>query len=202
VLIGIVNPAYAIGLILLISALAVVLLYNRLIRLRNKLQSAFSQMDVQLKRRHDLIGNLVNTVRGYLKHENHVMQSLAEARARADATSMAADTPIDVDSLRSLGESEQALTGALGRLLIVVESYPDLKASRNMADLMEALTTTENRIAFARQAYNDAAMFYNAAIQTVPATWLAAVLGFQVAGYFEIENASDRAVPQTFEVGS
>lgn len=190
--------AYTISLFLVLVVLAVALLYNRLVGLRNRLRNAFSQIDVQLKRRHDLIANLAETARGYLHHERELLESLAAARSQADASVNAANT--SADTLRSLGESENVLTSALGRLLAVVEAYPDLKANQTLLALMEELTTTENRVAFARQAYNDSAMFYNTAIQTIPSNLLAGPFGFQSVGFFEMDNPADRDVPRVFEV--
>lgn len=163
----------------------VVAIYNRLVGLRNRCCNAFSEIDIQLKRRHDLIPNLVQTASGYLQHERGTLEAVSQARARAVAA--------ERGTMRELGEAETALSGALGRLLAVAEAYPQLKANETMSMLMEDLTTTENRIAFARQAYNDAAMFYNTALQSVPANWIASAGRFAPAEFFALENSGDKA---------
>lgn len=180
--------------------MGMVLLYNRWVALQNRFHKAFAEIEVQLKRRHDLIPNLVNTVRGYLKHEHNLLQELAEARANATGAMETAEKGIGShDAMNGLGAAENSLTTVLGRLLAVAEAYPELKANQTMLALMEELTTTENRIAFARQAFNDEVMFFNTAIQTFPANLLSEMFGFHPAEFFEMENISERAVPQVFD---
>jgi LemA protein len=171
-------------------------IYNRLVGLRNRYRNAFSLIDVQLKRRHDLIPNLVETVKGYLQHERGTLEAVAVARSNAMAAGQsAALNPGEAQVMSKLSSAETTLTGALGRLLAISESYPQLKANQAMAQLMEDLTTTENRIAFARQAYNDAVMFYNTVCQTVPANLIASLFHFSHAEFLMIENAADKTTP-------
>src|SRR5688572_6160180 len=137
-------------------------IYNRLVSLRNRFKNAFSQIDVQLKRRYDLIPNLVETVKGYMKHERETLEAVISARNQARSVEQrAAGSPGDPTAMRELMAAEQALTGTLGKLFALSEAYPDLKANANMQQLQEELASTENRVAFARQAYNDAVMQYN-----------------------------------------
>ncbi|HEY8554890.1 MAG TPA: LemA family protein [Burkholderiales bacterium] len=175
----------------------VVYLYNRLIVLRNRVKNAFAQIDVQLTRRHDLIPNLVETVKGYLKHERETLEAVIQARNAAVASlrAVAAD-PTRADVVKRLAGAEGALNGALGRLLAVVEAYPDLKANQNMMQLSEELTSTENRVAFARQAYNDAVMEYNNARETFPGSIVAGTFRFAPGTLLEIEDVAKRAVPK------
>lgn len=170
--------------------------YNRLVTLRNAYRNAFSQIDVQLKRRHDLIPNIVETAKGYLQHERSTLDEVTSARAAAvNAAAAAAASPGEAAVMAQLSSAETTLTTALGRLLAVAENYPDLKANQLMLQLMEELTTTENRVALARQAYNDDVMFYNTAIQKVPANIIASWFHFIPAEFFQIDNASDRETP-------
>jgi LemA protein len=172
-------------------------IYNRLVRLRNVFRNAFAQIDVQLKRRYDLIPNLVETARGYMKHERETLEAVVAARNQAlQAEQRAAGSPGDAAALRGLQGAEAGLAGALSRFLAVVEAYPDLKANQNMAQLMEELTSTENKVAFARQAYNDAVMTYNTARETFPNVLLAGPLGFGPATLFEVEAPAERAAPK------
>jgi LemA protein len=166
------------------AAAALVWLYNGLVRLRNHVRSAWSQIDVQLKRRHDLIPNLVAAVRGYLQHEQDVLTRVTEARTRAVAASGAGEA----------GAAEGELGRAVGRLLAVIEAYPDLKANANVLALQEELITTENRIGFARQLYNDLVARYNTRQQVFPVNLLARSLGFAPADFFQAD-AAERAVP-------
>lgn len=165
--------------ILLALIVYVVAIYNRLVALRNRFKNAFAQIEVQLKRRYDLIPNLVETARGYLQHERATLQAVVEARNTAAAmlNTVAAD-PGNAAAMRSLGGAEGALVGALGRLNVVMEAYPDLKASQNMQQLSEELTSTENRVAFARQAFNDAVMAFNTYRQSFPPVVFAGLFGF------------------------
>lgn len=171
--------------------------YNGLVGLRNRYQNAFSQIDVQLKRRYDLIPNLVETAKGYMKHEKETLEAVISARNAAySAEQKAAQNPGDPQSIRGLASAEGALGGALSRLMAVAEAYPDLKANQNMMMLQEELTSTENKVAFARQGYNDAVTQYNTKREMFPAVMVAGPLGFGPAQLFEVENASERQAPQ------
>jgi LemA protein len=175
----------------------VVVLYNRLIVLRNRIKNAFAQIDVQLTRRHDLIPNLVETVKGYIKHERETLEAAIQARNTAIASlKAAAADPSRADAVRQLAGAEGALSGALGRLLAVAEAYPDLKANQNMMQLSEELTSTENRVAFARQSYNDMVLQYTNARETFPSSIVAGTFRFTPASMLEIEDVAKRAVPK------
>lgn len=187
------------GTIILITAIIALLLlfiigkYNKLVSLRNRFKNAFAQIDVQLKRRYDLIPNLVETAKGYLKHERETLEAVTAARNQAAAAGQkAASNPADAAAIKGLIGAETALTGALGRLFAVVEAYPDLKANQNMLALMEELTSTENKIAFARQAYNDVVMTYNTRCQSFPDMLIAAPFGFKEAALFEITRPEEK----------
>ena len=172
-------------------------LYNSLVALRNRFKNAFAQIDVQLKRRYDLIPNLVETAKGYLKHERETLEAVIKARnIAAAAAQSAAANPADANAMRSLATAEAGLGGALSRLMVVSEQYPDLKANQNMMQLTEELTSTENKIAFARQAYNDAVMTYNTRRETFPTVVLAGALGFQPAELFKVEDPTERNAPR------
>ena len=179
--------------IVVLLLLWVVSLYNGLVTLRNRFKNAFAQIDVQLKRRYDLIPNLVETAKGYLRHERETLESVVASRNRAvSAEQVAAARPGDPDAMRQLQAAEAGLTAGLGRLFALAEAYPDLKANQTMAQLMEELASTENRIAFARQAFNDAVMAYNTRRETFPSVLLAGPLGFQAAQLWEIEAPQER----------
>lgn len=184
----------ALAVLLALVAAAVlgwVVLYNGLVTKRNAFKNAFSQIDVQLKRRYDLIPNLVETAKAYLKHERGTLEAVIAARNGAQtAAARAAANPGDPAAMTGLSAAEGVLTGSLGRLLAVAEAYPDLKANQTMGQLMEELSSTENRISFARQAYNDAVMTYNNARETFPGMLVAG--GFQAAQPFEIEKPAER----------
>jgi LemA protein len=168
-------------------------IYNRLVRLRNQFKNAFSQIDVQLKRRYDLIPNLVETAKGYIRHERETLEAVVAARNHAvTAEQAAAARPGDPEAMRQLQSAEAGLTAGLGRLFAVAEAYPDLKANQTMQTLMEELTSTENRVAFARQAYNDGVTQYNTARETMPTALLAGAFGFQEAHLWEIEAPQER----------
>jgi len=182
---------------LLVLVLLVIGIYNKLVTLRNRYRNAFAQIDVQLKRRYDLIPNLVETAKGYLKHERETLEAVIQARNQAAAAGQkAAAQPGDPNAMRSLAGAEGQLSAALGRLFVVVEAYPDLKANQNMLALQEELTATENKIAFARQAFNDAVTAYNIARETLPAVIFAGMFGFQPADLFEIEEPGQREAPK------
>ena len=183
--------------VLVVAAIFVVSIYNGLVTARNQYKNAFSQIDVQLQRRYDLIPNLVETAKGYLKHERETLEAVIAARNTALAGLKAAQAnPGDPEAMKRLGSAEGALTGALGRLLAVSESYPDLKANQNMMQLSEEITSTENRVAFARQAYNDAVMSYNNRREVFPNSFIAGPFGFLPAQMLEIEKPEMRAAPK------
>lgn len=183
--------------VVLVVLVGFFLIYNRLVTLRNRYRNAYAQIDVQLLRRHDLVPNLVETTRAYLQHERATLEAVIAARAAAvSAEQRASAQPGDAAALAALGQAEAALGGAIGRLLAVVEQYPDLKADATVARLSEELASTENRLAFARQAYNDAVMHYNTAIELFPNVLVAGPMGFAPAGLFELEDAAVRALPQ------
>ncbi len=179
-----------IGLVVIAVVLAIAI-YNGLVTRRNAYRNAYSQIDVQLKRRHDLIPNLVETAKGYLKHERGTLEAVVTARnAALVAARAAAANPGDPQAMSALSGAEGALTGVLTRFLAVAEAYPDLKANANMLALQEELSSTENRIAFSRQAYNDAVMAYNNARETFPGLLLAG--GFPAATLFETQAPAER----------
>ncbi len=186
---------------LAIIAMAVIFLttlYNRLVTLRNRFKNAFSQIDVQLKRRYDLIPNLVDTAKGYLAHERETLEAVVKARNIAvGAEQKAALDPSDSGAMSQLMGAESALGGALSRLMVTVEAHPELKADRTMSELTEELRSTENRIAFARQAYNDAVTGFNTEREKFPTVALAGALGFTGAALFEILDATERTAPKT-----
>lgn len=183
--------------LLLILVFAIVGIYNRLVTLRNRFKNAFAQIDVQLKRRYDLIPNLVETAKGYMKHERETLEAVIQARNMASAASQkAAAHPEDPNAIKGLIGAEATLTGTLGRLFALSEAYPDLKANQNMMQLTEELTSTENKIAFARQAYNDSVMTYNTARETFPNNVVAGAFNFQEAQLFQIEDEQERGAPQ------
>jgi len=158
--------------------LYLVSIYNRLVALKNRFENAFAQIEVQLKRRYDLIPNLIETVKGYMKHERETLEAVVTARNTAlSALSKAAGSPGDSSAMATLASAESALTGALGKLNVVVEAYPELKADQSMAQLSEELITTENKVAFARQAFNDAVTNYNSYKQSFPPVMLASLFG-------------------------
>ncbi|MCH9651235.1 MAG: LemA family protein [Deltaproteobacteria bacterium] len=185
--------ALAFLVVILVLIAWVVGLYNNLVKLRNRFKNAFAQIDVQLKRRYDLIPNLVETVKGYMKHERETLEAVIAARNQASsAAESAAASPGDAGAMSALIGAESALSGTLGRLFALAEAYPDLKANQNMAQLMEELTSTENKVGFARQAYNDSVTAYNTACETFPSVLIANSMGFKEATLFEIEEAAER----------
>jgi len=184
-------------LLLLALAAVAVSLYNRLITTRNAYGNAFAQIDVQLTRRHDLVPNLVEVARRYMQHERETLEAVISARAAAvDGLRNAAANVSDPAALQKLASAENVLAGALGRLLAVAEAYPDLKADRTMAQLAEEVTSTENKVAFARQAYNDQVMTYNNARESFPGNLVAGFFNFAPAQLLQIESATKRDVPK------
>jgi LemA protein len=201
------NPLFALGgaAIALIVILAVVGLlalfamgiYNNLVTLRNRYKNAYSQIDVQLKRRYDLIPNLVETAKAYMGHEKDTLEAVVAARTLAvSASQKAASNPGDPASMSQLGNAENQLNGALGRLLAISEAYPDLKANQNMLAIQEELTSTENKVGFARQSYNDAVMSYNNAREVFPNVLFAGAFGFAPAQLFELDSPKEREAPR------
>lgn len=183
--------------ICILLALYVTGIYNRLVRLRQRYKNAYSQIDVQLKRRYDLIPNLVETAKGYLQHERETLEAVIQARNQAQqANQKAAQDPGDPEAMQELAAAETALTGTLGRFFALSEDYPDLKANQTMGQLMEELRSTENRVAFARQAYNDSVMEYNTQREVFPSAIFAQMLDFKPAELFEIEDDAQRETPR------
>jgi LemA protein len=185
-------------IVLLVLAVGVLIVtYNRLVALRNRVGNAFAQIDVQLKRRHDLIPNLVEIARKYMSHERETLEAVVAARSRAASVqAQAGASPTDAAAIAAMGAAEGALTESVRRLFAVAEAYPDLKANSTMMQLSEELTSTENKVAFARQAYNDAVMGLNTGVKSFPAVLFAAALGFREAGMLEpIASAAEREVP-------
>jgi LemA protein len=172
-------------------------IYNNLVSSRNRVGNAFSQIDVQLTRRYDLIPNLVEAVKGYMGHERGTLEAVIEARNAAQAgLKKAAADPSDAAAIQGLAAAEATLSGTLGRLFALAEAYPDLKANQNMLALQEELTSTENKVAFARQAFNDAVLSYNNACQNFPGNLVANNFGFKTAEYLELEEPEKRSVPK------
>jgi len=188
------------GTVLLIIFIGIILfgvnMFNRLVSGRNAYKNAFAQIDVQLTRRHDLIPNLVETAKGYMAHEKETLEAVINARnAAVNGLSSAKADPTNPEAMKNLGQAEQGLNGALGRLFALSESYPDLKANENMMQLSEELTTTENKVSFARQAFNDAVMMYNNLREQFPSNFIANWFSFEAAELLEIENEAMRDVP-------
>jgi len=178
----------AIVVIVVVAAFAFIALYNRLIVLRNRVDNAWSQIDVQLRRRYDLIPNLVEVVKGYASHESETFEKVTQARNMA----------IQAQTVQEQGQAENMLTGALKTLFAVAEAYPDLKANQNFMMLQQELAGTEGKIAYSRQFYNDSVMSFNTAIQSFPANLVAGMLGFAQRDYFEIEAAATEPVAVSF----
>jgi LemA protein len=174
-----------IGLAILL-ALWLIAVYNGLVRIRNQVKNAWSQIDVQLKRRHDLVPNLVETVKGYAAHEKDTLEGVIQARNQA----------VNASGVEQASRAEGELSQALGRLMVVVEQYPDLKANQNFLSLQEELTSTENKIGFARQYYNDEVMRYNTRIQSVPANIVAQMFSFKQEAFFELQDQAAREAPK------
>ncbi len=171
--------------------------YNGLVSLRLRYKNAFAQIDTQLKRRYDLIPNLVETAKGYMKHEQETLEKVIQARNMAmGAAGKVMENPTDAGAMKNLNNAEGQLAGAMSRLMVVVEQYPDLKANQNMLALQEELTSTENKVAFARQAYNDSVMNYNTAREQFPSSVVAGMFNFAEAAFFEIEAPDQREAPK------
>lgn len=172
--------------IIVILVFYFVSIYNALIGLRNRVKNAWSQIDVQLKRRHDLIPNLIETVKGYMTHERQIMENITKYRSQA----------MEANTVGEKAQAEGLLSGALGQLRVQVENYPDLKANQNFLALQEELTSTENKISFARQAYNDQVLFYNNKIQMFPSNIVAGMFSFKEEEFFEVEDQKEKEVPK------
>lgn len=175
-----------VGAVLLVLILWFFGTYNAFVSLKNRVENAWSQIDVQLKRRHDLIPNLVNACKGYMKFEKETLENVVKARNMA----------VNAEGVKDTAEAENMLTGALKSLFAVVEDYPELKANENVSELMEELTATENKITFARQHYNDSVERYNTKAQQIPANIVASIGGFKQRDFFEIEDPTEREVPK------
>ena len=172
-------------------------IYNRLINERNRVRNAFAQIDVQLTRRHDLIPNLVEAVKGYMKHERETLEAVIKARNAAQSALEAAKAdPANAKAIQELGASEGALGAVLGRLFALSEAYPDLKANQNMMQFQEELSSTENKVAFSRQAFNDAVMTYNNTAENFPNNVVANMFNFELASFLEIESEEMRDAPE------
>ena len=183
--------------ILLVAAIWAIAIYNNLVNLRNRVKNGFSQIDVQLTRRYDLIPNLVEAVKGYMSHERETLEEVINARNSAvSGLKRASADPSDPEAIKALAGAEATLGGTLGRLFALAESYPDLKANQNMMQFQEELASTENKVAFARQAFNDAVMSYNNACENFPNSLIANNFSFKHAEFLEIEQEEKRNVPE------
>ena len=190
--------AFLIFLAIVVALIAwVVGIYNSLVNKRNRVKNGFAQIDVQLTRRHDLIPNLVEAVKGYMKHERETLEAVINARNASMSNLNAAKAdPANAEAIRKLGESEGQLGAALGRLFALSEAYPDLKANQNMMQFQEELASTENKVAFSRQAFNDSVLSYNNQVENFPNNIIAGTFGFQQASFLEIESEEVREVPE------
>lgn len=185
-----------IGIIVAVLLYGMVL-YNKLVGLRNGVKNGFAQIDVQLTRRYDLIPALIESVKGYMKHERETLDAVVKARnAAVSGLQAAAADPVNAQAIAELSGADNALSGVLGRLFALSESYPDLKASENMRDFQEQLATTENKVSFARQAFNDAVMSYNNAIEMMPSSIIAGWFKFMPSAFLEIESEAKREMPE------
>ncbi len=184
------------GLIVVLAVFGIGI-YNRLINSRNRVKNAFAQIDVQLTRRYDLIPNLVESVKGYMKHERETLEAVINARnAAASGLTAAKADPANADAIKQLAAAEATLGGALGRLFALAEAYPDLKANENMLRFQEELASTENKVAFARQAFNDAVLTYNNTRENFPNNIVAGMFRFEPASFLDIESEEKRTVPE------
>jgi LemA protein len=179
-------PLIVIAVIIVMLIVFIIGIFNSLVRLRNQVNNAWSQIDVQLKRRHDLIPNLVETAKGYMQHERGTFEAITNARSKA----------MGANNVNDASKAEGALTEALSKFMLVVENYPDLKANQNFLSLQETLTSTENKIAFARQGYNDQVLFFNNKTEMFPSNVIAGMFNFTKRDFFEIENEAERQVPK------
>src|SRR5262245_27131285 len=180
--------------ILVVVVIWAISIYNRLIELKNRFKNAFAQIDVQLKRRYDLIPNLVETAKGYMKFERETLEAVITARNSAQAAvGKASADPANAEAMKALTSAEGTLTGALGRFFALAEAYPDLKANQNMLQLQEELSSTENKVAFSRQAYNDAVMEYNTRIESFPDNVFAGMFAFRQAELYQVETPEEKA---------
>jgi len=181
----------------LVLVIIIIGIYNGLVGLRNRVKNAYAQIDVQLKRRYDLIPNLVETAKGYMKHEKETLEAVINARNQASSAAAAASKdPTKAGAIAELAGADGALTGALGRLMVVMEAYPDLKANENMMQVQEELTSTENKVAFSRQAYNDTVMGYNNKREMFPSNIVAGLFGFRFAESWELDDEAARDAPK------
>jgi LemA protein len=184
-------------IVLAVIVFWVIQIYNRLVNLRNRVRNAFSQIDVQLTRRYDLIPNLVEAVKGYMSHERGTLEAVIQARNTAvSAQQKASADPTDGEAIKALAAAETTLGGTLGRLFALAEAYPDLKANENMIQFQEELASTENKVAFARQAFNDSVMTYNNACENFPNNTIAGMFSFKLAEFLEIEEPEKREAPK------
>ena len=179
------------SMIIVIVVLAVIVfwifaMYNSLVRLRNQVKNAWAQIDVQLKRRHDLIPNLVETAKGYMKHERETLEAITNARSHA----------VEAEGVANQAKAEGELNHAISKFMLVVENYPDLKASQNFLSLQEELSSTENKVSFSRQFYNDQVLVLNTKVESVPTNIIAGMFGFKQAEFFEIEDSEERKAPK------
>jgi len=185
-----------VGFVLVLTVF-IIGIFNGLVGLRNRVKNAYAQIDVQLKRRYDLIPNLVETAKGYMKHESDTLEAVVQARNQAvSAASAASKDPTAAGAIQELAGADGALTGALGRLMVVMEAYPDLKANENMMQVQEELTSTENKVAFSRQAYNDTVMGYNNKREMFPSNIIAGMFGFAFAQSWELDDEAARDAPK------
>ena len=184
------------GVVVALAAFAIGI-YNKLVNLRNRVKNSFAQIDVQLTRRYDLIPNLVEAVKGYMKHERETLEAVIQARnAAVTGLKAAAADPSNPEAIKALAGAEATLGGTLGRLFALAEAYPDLKANENMMQFQEELASTENKVAFSRQSFNDSVMSYNSACENFPNTVIAGMFNFELAEFLNIETPEKREVPQ------
>jgi LemA protein len=182
-----------VAVVLVALLLFIIGMYNSMVRLRNEVRNSYSQIDVQLKRRYDLIPNLVETAKGYMKHESGTLEAVIQARNSASAFAQAvAQNPSSGENMKKLVGAEDALGSVLSKFVALAESYPDLKANTTMAQLIEELTSTENKVSFARQAYNDSVMSYNNSCESFPTALIAKNFGFELATHFQVEKSVER----------
>jgi LemA protein len=189
--------SFVISLAIIVALILYVIdIYNSLVNLRNRVKNAFAQIDVQLTRRYDLIPNLIETVKGYMKHERETLDAVISARNAAISNLEAAkEDPSNADAIKKLGATEGLLDGALGRLFALSEAYPDLKANQNMMQLQEELASTENKVAFSRQAFNDSVLSYNNKVENFPNNFIADMFRFELASFLDIQSEEKREVP-------